>query len=69
VITGLVDWSRLARQHLPRPWVSPCAQNTGQLGVGADRIPGQRENDCARAGGVLFLDLPGRAGTWRNADV
>ena len=53
------------------------ARNTGPLGVGADQTPGQREDGLmgsARttapcASGVLFLDLPGRAGTWRSSDV
>jgi hypothetical protein len=63
VITGLVGWSRLARQHLRGRGSRTSVQNTGQLGVSTGRILGQREDDCARAGGVLFLDIPVRAST------
>ncbi len=63
VITGLVGWSRLARPHLPRPWISHLVPRTLASWVSAPAgFPGSARTTVPRAGGVLFLDLPGRAG-------
>jgi hypothetical protein len=60
VITGLVGWGRLARQHLRGRGSRTSVQNTGQLGVGTGRILGQREDDCAPGSAeYCFLIYPG----------